>query len=129
MSDFDQYTSAPGAPSGSPGAEERQMGMIAHLSVLSGIIIPFGNIIAPLVIWQIKKDTMPFAADQAKEALNFNITMTIAGIVCFLLTFVLIGLILAPILGIAWLVLTVMAGIKANNGEAYRYPFALRLIS
>ncbi len=129
MSDFDQYTAAPGAPSGTPSAEERQMGMIAHLSVFSGIIIPFGNIIAPLVIWQIKKDTMPFAADQAKEALNFNITVSIAGIICFLLTFVLIGLILAPIVGIAWLVLTVMACIKANNGEAYRYPFALRLIS
>jgi uncharacterized Tic20 family protein len=129
MSDFDQYTAAPGAPSGTPSAEERQMGMIAHLSAFSGIIIPFGNIIAPLVIWQIKKDTMPFAADQAKEALNFNITLSIAGIVCFLLTFVLIGLILLPIVGIAWLVLTVMACIKANNGEAYRYPFALRLIS
>ena len=129
MSDFDRYTAAPGAPSGTPSAEERQMGMIAHLSVFSGIIIPFGNIIAPLVIWQIKKDTMPFAADQAKEALNFNITVSIAGIICFLLTFVLIGLILAPIVGIAWLVLTVMACIKANNGEAYRYPFALRLIS
>ena len=129
MSDFDQYTAAPGAPSGTPSSEERQMGMIAHLSVFSGIIIPFGNIIAPLVIWQIKKDTMPFAADQAKEALNFNITVSIAGIICFLLTFVLIGLILAPIVGIAWLVLTVMACIKANNGEAYRYPIAVRLIS
>jgi len=80
------------------------------------------------VIWQIKKDTLPFAADQGKEALNFNITMLIAAFVCFLLTFVLIGFVLLPLLGLGWLIFTILAAIKANNGEAYRYPFALRLI-
>ena len=135
MSDIDGTTTPPPPPAVGPSAEEKQWAMFAHLSALVGGILTsgwagsIGCFIGPLVIWLIKKDTMPFAADQAKEALNFNITMTIAGIVCFLLTFVLIGLILAPILGIAWLVLTVMACIKANNGEAYRYPFALRLIS
>ena len=102
--------------------------MFAHLSALSGAIIPFGNIIGPLVVWQIKKDTLPFAADQGKEALNFNITMLIAAFIGFLLTFVLIGLVLLPLIGIAWLVFTILAGIKANEGVAYRYPFALRLI-
>ena len=102
--------------------------MFAHLSALSGVVIPFGNIIGPLVIWQIKKDTLPFAADQGKEALNFNITMLIAAFIGFLLTFVLIGLVLLPLIGIAWLVFTILAGIKANEGVAYRYPFALRLI-
>ena len=128
MSDMNDYTAAPAAPAGTPNAEERQWGMLAHLLAFCGVVIPFGNVIAPLVVWQIKKDTMPFVSDQAKEALNFNITMAIAGIICFLLTFVLIGLILAPLLGIAWLVLTIMAGLKANEGIAYRYPFALRLI-
>lgn len=102
--------------------------MFAHLSALSGAIIPFGNIIGPLVVWQIKKDTLPFAADQGKEALNFNITVLIAVAIAFVLTFVLIGLLLLPLIGIAWLVLTILAGIKANEGVAYRYPFALRLI-
>ncbi len=102
--------------------------MFAHLSALSGVVIPFGNIIGPLVVWQIKKDTLPFAADQGKEALNFNITMLIAAFIGFLLTFVLIGLVLLPLIGIAWLVFTILAGIKANEGVAYRYPFALRLI-
>ena len=102
--------------------------MFAHLSALSGAIIPFGNIIGPLVVWQIKKDTLPFAADQGKEALNFNITMLIAAFIGFLLTFILIGLVLLPLIGIAWLVFTILAGIKANEGVAYRYPYALRLI-
>ena len=102
--------------------------MFEHLSALSGVVIPFGNIIGPLVVWQIKKDTLPFAADQGKEALNFNITMLIAAFIGFLLTFVLIGLVLLPLIGIAWLVFTILAGIKANEGVAYRYPFALRLI-
>jgi uncharacterized Tic20 family protein len=113
---------------GSPDRDSQQWGMIAHLSALVGFIIPFGNVIGPLVIWQMKKE-QPFVVDQGKEALNFQITVSIAVMVCFLLSFVVIGLLLLPVVGIGALVLTVIAGIKANNGEAYRYPFALRLIN
>jgi hypothetical protein len=120
--------SPPPAPGGEVSAEERQWGLFAHLSALLGFIIPFGSILAPLVIWQIKKDTMPFVTDQAKEALNFNITATIAVIVSWLLLFVLIGFLLLPLVLIAWVVFVVLAAIKANNGEYYRYPFALRLV-
>jgi len=114
--------------SGTPSAEERQWAMFAHLSALIGFLIPFGTIVAPLIIWQIKKNEMPFVDDQGKEALNFQITLFIALIVCFILMFLLIGLLLLPIVGIAGLILTIMGGIKANNGETYRYPFAIRLI-
>ena len=113
---------------GSPDRDSQQWGMIAHLSALIGFIIPFGNLIGPLVIWQMKKE-LPFVVDQGKEALNFQITVAIAVMVCFLLSFVVIGLLLLPVVGIGALVLTVIAGLKANNGEAYRYPFALRLIN
>ena len=126
--DINEATAPPPVPSGAPSADDRQWGMFAHLSALSGVVIPFGNIIGPLVVWQVKKDTLPFAADQGKEALNFNITMLIAAFIGFLLTFILIGLVLLPLIGIAWLVFTILAGIKANEGVAYRYPFALRLI-
>lgn len=108
--------------------EERTMGMVAHLISLVGFIIPLGNIIGPLVIWLVKKDTMPFVEDQAKESLNFNITVAIAGIVCSLLILVVIGFVLLPLLAIAWIVLTIMAAMKANAGEMYRYPFTLRLV-
>ncbi len=109
-------------------AEERQWGMFAHLSALVGFLIPLGSIIAPLIIWQIKKAEMPFVDDQGKEALNFQITVFIAVLVCIVLSFVLIGLLLLPIVGIGALVFTIIGGIKANAGETYRYPFALRLV-
>ncbi|HEX6992893.1 MAG TPA: DUF4870 domain-containing protein [Gammaproteobacteria bacterium] len=111
-----------------PGAEQRQWAFFGHLSALTGIVIPFGNLLGPLIIWQIKKDAMPFVADQAKEALNFQITVCIAIFVCVVLSVVLIGLLLLPLVAIAAFVLTIVGAIKANNGEAYRYPFTLRLI-
>ena len=122
--------SPPSEPvTGGPSAEERQWAMFAHLSALAGLVIPFGSIIGPLVIWLIKKDTMPFVNDQGKEALNFNITVAIAAIVCWILFFVLIGMLLLPVLVILWLVFVIIATIKANEGTTYRYPFALRLVN
>ena len=128
MSEFDNVTAAPEAPTGVPTAEDKQWGLFAHLSSLAGLIIPFGNILGPLIIWQVKKDSLPFAADQGKEALNFHITIAIAAIISGLLTLVLIGFLLLPLVGLAWLIFTIIGAMKANNGEAYRYPFALRLI-
>jgi uncharacterized Tic20 family protein len=114
---------------GVPSAEERQWAMFAHLSALAGVIIPLGSIIGPLVIWLIKKDTMPFVNDQGKEALNFNITVAIAAIVCWILCFILIGFLLLAVLAIGWLVFVIIGTIKANEGTTYRYPFTLRLVS
>lgn len=117
------------APAGSGvSSEERQWAMFAHLAALAGFIIPFGNIIGPLVIWMVKKETMPFVDDQGRESLNFQITVTIAALVCLALFVVLIGMLLLPLVGLAALVLTVIAGIKANEGVSYRYPFAWRPI-
>ena len=135
MSDFDKYTTASPPPAGVASAEERQWGLFGHLSALTGLFTGgIGNIVGPLVIWLIKKDTMPFAADQAREALNFNITLALVGVVLFLITLVTFGLgavLTMPVgllLGIAWLVLTIIGAMKANDGVAYRYPFALRLV-
>ncbi|EIL94636.1 MULTISPECIES: DUF4870 domain-containing protein [Rhodanobacter] len=114
---------------GAPSAEERQWAMFAHLSALIGLIIPFGSIVGPLVIWLIKKDTMPFVNDQGKEALNFNITVAIAAIVGWILCFILIGFLVLAVVFVAWLVLAIIGTIKANEGTAYRYPFTLRLVS
>ncbi|MCX7555760.1 DUF4870 domain-containing protein [Xanthomonadaceae bacterium JHOS43] len=111
-----------------PSAEARQWGLFAHLSALAGLVIPFGNILGPLIIWQIKKAEMPFVDDQGKEALNFQITVAIAMLVCFVLMMIVIGFLLLPLVGIAALVFTIIGGIKANEGVAYRYPFTLRLI-
>ena len=121
-------TAAPPPPAGVPSAEEKQWAMFAHLSALAGCIIPFGSIIGPLVIWQIKKNEMPFVDDQGKEALNFQITAAIAMLICFALIIVLIGFLLIWVVAIADLVFIILAAIAANNGTAYRYPVTLRLI-
>ena len=112
-----------------PSPEERQWAMFAHLSALLGLVTAgWACFLGPLIIWLVKKDTMPFVDDQAKEALNFNITVMIAGAICWILVFVLIGFLLLWALAIVWIVFTIIAAIKANEGVAYRYPFALRLI-
>jgi uncharacterized protein len=123
-------------PVAASAQEERQWALFAHLSALLGAVLTggIGIFIGPLVIWLIKKDTMPFVDDQAKEALNFNISVAIIGIALFVLTFItfFIGAILTIPLGlalcVAWLVLTVIAAIKASEGVTYRYPLTLRLI-
>ena len=109
--------------------DEKNWAMFCHLSALSGFIIPFGNLIGPLVIWLIKKDTMPLVDRHGKEALNFQITVTLAAIVSFILIFALIGILLIWVVAIGALVLTIMAAVKVANGNLdYRYPIALRLI-
>ena len=107
--------------------ESQQWGMFAHLSALIGFVIPFGNLLGPFLIWQIKKDD-PFVVANGKEALNFQITAVGAGIICWILMFVLIGFLLLPVLVIGVLGLMIYAGVRANDGEAYEYPFAIRLI-
>jgi|SRR6516225_9705614 uncharacterized Tic20 family protein len=133
-------TAPPPPPAaGAPTAEEKQWALFAHLSALAGAMLTglwfgFGCFLGPLIIWLIKKDTMPFVNDQGKEALNFNITLAIVCIALLVLTVMTlgIGILLAfpigVVVGVGWLVLTVIAAIKASEGVAYRYPFALRLI-
>lgn len=111
-----------------PSNEAKQWAFFAHLSALAGFVIPFGSLLGPLIIWQMKKNEMPFVDDQGKEALNFQITMAIAFVACCILMLVLIGFLLAALVGLVDLIYTIIAAIAANNGQAYRYPFNLRLI-
>src|SRR5690606_2858676 len=132
-------TPPPPPPAGAPSREERQWAMFAHLSALVGGLLTsaiggWGFFIGPLVIWLMKKDEMPFAGEQAKEALNFNITVSAIFLILLILTIVSLGLgaiLTLPIMlvvGIGALVLIIMAAIKANDGVAYRYPLTVRLI-
>jgi len=104
--------------------DQKTMAMLAHLL---GI---FTGFVASLVIWLINKDKpdSAFVNDQAKEALNFQITMAIGWVAATALSLLLIGFLLFPVLLIANLIFCIMAGMKANEGVEYRYPFALRLI-
>jgi len=102
--------------------------MIAHLSALAGLIIGL-NWLGPLIVYLVKKDEHPFIADQSREALNFNLSVFIYIIASAILIIVVIGILLLPVVAIAWLVLTIMAAVRANNGESYRYPLTIRLVT
>lgn len=109
--------------------QARTWAMVCHLSALSGFIgVPFGSILGPLIIWLIKREEHPFVNQQGKEALNFQISLLIYLIVSGLLIFVLIGIFLMIGLGVFGLIVTIIATVKANNGEAYRYPLTIRFI-
>ena len=115
-----------GAP---PTQEERTWAMFAHLSAFAMFVFPLaGNIIAPLIIWLSRRDTSAFVALEAKEALNFNISVAIGWLICSVLIFVLIGVPLAAALSLYWIIMAVVAGVKASEGVGYRYPFILRLV-
>ena len=115
-----------------PGPEvskdARMLAMFFHLAGLCAFIVPaVGNIVGPLIIWQIKKE-YPFVNEQGKEALNFQISMTIYGLISAALTFVCVGFFLLAAVAVVYLVFLLIAAAKANNGQAYRYPLTVRFI-
>jgi hypothetical protein len=108
--------------------DERNVAMLAHLCSFAGLIVPLGNIVAPLIIWLLYREKSAFVTDQALESLNFNITIILAGIACGLLIFVGIGILLGLALGIVWIIGTVLAAVRASEGQRYRHRFILRLV-
>ena len=101
-----------------------------HLSGLSGIILPFAlaHVVAPLVIWLIKRADSPLIDDIGKEVLNFQISFTIYFAIAGALCWVLIGLLILPVFFIIWLVCTIIAAVRTSNGESYRYPMTIRFL-
>lgn len=113
-----------------PDAEARKWAMLCHFAAFFWLLVPMvGNVIAVLVVWQLKKDSDPFIDEQGKEALNFQITYSVAMMVCGALAWVLIGFPLMILVGAVAFVLTIIAGVKANEGQHYRYPFCWRPLS
>jgi uncharacterized Tic20 family protein len=128
----------------------RTWSMLCHLAALAGFIFPLGTVIGPLIVWQIKKNELPEIDPHGKESVNFQLTVLILNIIATFIIFSILGIgfgfgqlwrsplsllgggfglgiILAIINVLAW-VLAIVAGIKANNGEFYKYPFAIRFI-
>ena len=103
-------------------SDRRLWAMLGHLS---GIILGF---IGPLIVWAIYKDRDEFVKDQSTEALNFQITLLVGYVISGILMIVVIGFITYALVWIAAIVFAIMAGLAANRGERYRYPFALRLV-
>lgn len=102
--------------------DEKNIALLTHIG---GIFFSF---LPALIVWLIKKDESAFIADQAKEALNFQITVIIGYAVGFLLTLILIGILVIWAVALTNLILCIVAAVKASSGTAYRYPLTLRLI-
>ena len=107
--------------------DDKTFGMLAHLL---GALTSF---VGPLVIWLIKKEESPFVSDQGREALNFQLTLLIGYVAAIILSFVpFVGCVTAllfPAIGIVGLIFGILGCLEANKGTAYRYPFAIRMIS
>ena len=109
--------------------DARMWAMFCHLAGLAGYVLPFvGNIVGPLIVWQIKKDEYPFVDEQGKEAVNFQISMTLYFLVTIPLCFICVGFVLMPAVMVVYLVFLLIAAVKANNGQSYRYPLTIRFI-
>lgn len=112
-----------------PTRDARRWAMLCHLSALVGLLgNGLGFLVAPLVVWLLKKEDDPFIDDQGKEAVNFQITMFIALFVSGILVLVVIGIALLVVVGIMMIVFPILGAIRANEGETYRYPFSIRFI-
>lgn len=109
-------------PINNPSSDEKTMALLSHVLTL---ILSF---IAPLVIYLVKKDESAFVTEHAKESLNFQITMFLIYIVCFILVFLIVGIFLFMIAGLLHTVLVIVATIKAAEGKLYRYPINLRIV-
>jgi len=122
----------------SPASKEtnkdaRMWGMICHLAALAGIVVPvIGSVIGPLVVWQIKKDEFGFVDEQGKEAVNFQISillyLLISAILWVPLSFFCVGVVIPLAISIVDLIFLLVAAVKANDGEHYRYPLTIRFI-
>jgi hypothetical protein len=133
-------------PSGEPQAQhdpafeferyQRQWAVLCHLSALLQIaMLPtIGNILGPAIVWLVKKDQYPLVNVEGKESLNFQISMSLyAWLVSALLALTCIGKLLIPLavlaLSVVDVVLVVMASVRTNRQEVYRYPLSIRFLS
>ena len=113
-----------------PSKDARLWATLCHIAAFAGLLgIPFGSILGPLILWLIKRADFPFVDQQGKEALNFQISITIYFIAAMPLLCggPLVLLVWFP-LGIVDIIFTIIAAINANNGQDYRYPICLRLV-
>lgn len=132
MEEKEKKTQTPAAPAKTTititGIDEKTWAVLCHVSTFAGHAIPFGNILGPLIIWLMKRQEMPWVDEQGKEALNFQITISIFFVASFVLVFFLIGFLLLPVIFILDLVFVIMAIIKTSQGEHYKYPLSIKFI-
>lgn len=108
--------------------EERNWAVLCHLAALAVLIIPLGNVIGPLVVWLMKRSQSDFVDGQGKMSLNFQLSMTLYGVISAVLMLVLVGVFLMIAIGIVDLVFVIIAAVKVSQSREYRYPLAIRFL-
>ena len=106
-----------------PSNDDKNIATVTHLAGTVFFFIP------ALIVWILKKDDSAYIADQAKEALNFQITVLIAMFIAQALIWLLVGLALVPLVWVINIVFCIIAAVATSKGETYRYPLCLRLIN
>jgi len=107
-----------------PKGNDKIWSMLCHLSALLGV-----GFVLPLVVYLAMRHESEYVAANAREALNFHISVLIYCLCCIPLAFILIGIPLLFVIAVGALVLAIIATIKASDGQCYRYPLTLRLVS
>lgn len=125
----EQKTPATGEEVISTNRDGNMWAMFCHISAIAGFVIPFGNIVAPLVLWAMKKDEYEIVNIHGKEAINFQISITIYVLISILLIFIVIGIPILIALGVFELIVIIIAAVKANEGKIYRYPLSIKFLS
>ena len=108
--------------------EQKQWGLLLHLSQLANVLIPFAGIVAPIVIWQMKKDEIPALDAHGKMVTNWLISSFIYLVISGVLTIVLVGLLGLLAVAVMGIVFPIIGGIKANNGEFWEYPLTIKFL-
>jgi len=109
--------------------EERLWATFIHLSGLAGYVVPTASVVAPLVLWLIKRNQSPFVDDHGREALNFQISMVLWMLVSVLLAMVCIGALMIPAVLLTQFIASIVMAVRANRGEYVRYPVTIRFLS
>ncbi len=128
------------APDVPPASNEKMLAMLCHLLALLGVVPPL-NIVAPFILWLVKKDEVPAVDVEGKKSVNFQATVSVAAVVLYIVAKVgseipligglagFLGLAMLYLLAIGNLALVVVAAIRINNGQAASYPFAYDFIA
>lgn len=115
-------------PEAQAPAQSRTWEVLCHLSSFAGKVIPFGHIFGPLLVWLLKRAESPDIDHHGKEALNFQLSVTLYLLLLVPFCFVLIGIPFVILLVLLDLVFTIVAAVKASSGQPYRYPLTIRFI-
>ena len=110
-------------------SDEKMWGMFIHLSQFCGYIVPFAGLIAPIVLWQIKKEESPVIDIHGRIVVNWIITAFILAVLFGLLSFVFIGIPLLFALALVGIIFPIVGGIKANSGETWKYPCSIEFFN